>query len=56
MSIAEGHFRKDVDPEQVAFELYGIMAATHAAARLIGDPKVGSRARRAVEALLARCR
>lgn len=56
IAVDEGHFKKEVDPPQVAFELYGIMAATHAAARLIGDPKVGSRARRAVEALLARCR
>jgi AcrR family transcriptional regulator len=56
VAMDEKHFRPDVDPHQVAFELYGIMAATHAAARLVGDPKVGSRTRRAVDALIARCR
>ena len=55
IAIDEGHFKKDVDPGQVAFELYGIMAATHAAYRLVGDPKVGSRTRRALESLFARC-
>jgi AcrR family transcriptional regulator len=56
IAIEEGHFRKDVDPQQVAFELHGIMLARHELSRLIGDPKVGTRAGRAVEALLARCR
>lgn len=56
IAVDEGHFRKDVDPAQVAFELYGIMAATHAALRLVGDPKVGTRTRRALDALFSRCR
>ena len=56
VAIDEKHFRADVDPPQVAFELYGIMAATHAAARLVNDPKVGTRTRRALDALFARCR
>lgn len=55
IAAEEKHFRADVDPHQVAFELYGIMAAAHAAARLVGDPRVGSRTRRAVDALFARC-
>lgn len=53
---AEGHFRRDVDPEQVAFELLGIMLSTHHAARLLRDPKAAARARRAFERLLAACR
>ncbi|MBE7447604.1 MAG: TetR/AcrR family transcriptional regulator [Kofleriaceae bacterium] len=56
VAIDEGQFRGDVDPHQVAFELYGIMAATHAAARLVGDPKAGARTRRALDGLIARCR
>ncbi len=52
----EGHFRRDVDPEQVAFELYGVMLSTHHAARLMRDPKASARARRAFERLLAACR
>ncbi len=56
IAIDEQHFRADVDPHQVAFELYGIMAATHASARLVGDPKVGSRVRRALDSLFTRSR
>ncbi|HVK76757.1 MAG TPA: TetR/AcrR family transcriptional regulator [Kofleriaceae bacterium] len=56
IAIEEGHFRADVDPAQVAFELYGIMAAAHTTSRLVGDPRVGTRTRRAVDALIARCR
>lgn len=56
IAIEENHFRTDVDPQQVAFELYGIMSATHVTSRLIGDPKAGIRTRRAVDALIARCR
>ena len=54
--VAQGHFRRDVDPEQVAFELYGIMLSTHHASRLLGDPRATTRARRAVERLFASCR
>ena len=56
VAIDEKQFRTDVDPQQVAFEMYGIMAAAHAASRLVGDPKAGARTRRALEALLTRCR
>jgi AcrR family transcriptional regulator len=55
-AIAEGHFRRDVDPEQVAFELYGIMLSTHHAARLLRDSRANARARRAIDRLLASCR
>ena len=53
---AEGHLRRDVDPEQIAFELYGIMLSTHHSARLLRDPRATGRARRAFERLLAACR
>jgi AcrR family transcriptional regulator len=56
IAVEQGHFRKDVDPQQVAFELYGIMLAHHDLSRLVGDPKVAARAKRAFEALVARSR
>ncbi|ACL66628.1 transcriptional regulator, TetR family [Anaeromyxobacter dehalogenans 2CP-1] len=51
-----GQFRADVDPDQVAFELHGIMLTTHHAWRLLGDRHARRRARAAVERLLADCR
>jgi AcrR family transcriptional regulator len=56
IAIEEKHFATDVDPQQVAFELYGIMLAQHNIGRLIEDPKVGMRSKRAVDALIERCR
>jgi AcrR family transcriptional regulator len=55
---AAGHFRADVDAEaeQIAFELYGIMLATHHALRLLRDRRATTRARNAVERLLSTCR
>ncbi len=55
-AIAEGHFRRDVDPEQVAFEAYGIMLSFHHSVRLLRDPRADARARRAVDRLLLSCR
>jgi len=49
---AEGHFRKDVDAEQFAHELYGIMLANHHAVRLLRDRSAGERTRQAFERLL----
>jgi AcrR family transcriptional regulator len=55
-AVAEGHFRADLDPEQVAFELYGIMLSAHHASRLLHDPRAFDRARRAVDRLVESCR
>jgi AcrR family transcriptional regulator len=55
-AIAEGHFRRDLDAEDVAWELYGIMFARHLGARLLADPAADRRARRAFEALIHRSR
>jgi AcrR family transcriptional regulator len=55
-AVAEGHFDKRVDPEQIAFELFGIEFAYHHAVRLLGDPKAARRAHTAFEALLARAK
>ncbi len=54
IAIAEGHFRKDVDPDQFAYETYGIMLITHHCARLLRDPAAEGRARTAFESLLTR--
>src|SRR5689334_17795642 len=55
-AIAEEHFHEDVDPDQFAYELYGIMLGYHHAARLLADPKADARARAAFEALVERAR
>jgi AcrR family transcriptional regulator len=52
----DGQFRADVDPAQVAFELYGILLSTHHVVRLIGDPEGPHRARVAFAGLLSRIR
>ncbi len=52
----EGHFRAGVDPEQFAFEVYGIMLVTHLASRLLRDRQAVPRARRAFERLLESAR
>jgi AcrR family transcriptional regulator len=50
--IDEGHFRADVDPEQFAFALQGILLGYHQFSRLLADPLAAQRARRALDALL----
>jgi AcrR family transcriptional regulator len=37
VGVAEGHFREDLDPEQLAFELHAIILEYHHAVRLMGD-------------------
>ena len=54
--ITEGHFRADADPEQFAHDLYAVMLGCHHAMRLLRDPSAESRARKAMEALLAAAR
>jgi AcrR family transcriptional regulator len=51
-AVAEGDFRKEVDPEQFAHELYGIMLANHHAVRLLRDRHGVERTRRGFERLL----
>jgi AcrR family transcriptional regulator len=55
-AVREGHFRADLDCEQLAYELEGIILSYHFVSRLLHDPKAHSRAEIAVEALLARAR
>jgi AcrR family transcriptional regulator len=55
-AVSEGHFREDVDPEQFAYELEGIVLAHHHARRLMRDGMAEERARRAFERLVDSCR
>jgi AcrR family transcriptional regulator len=52
-AIAEGHFRSDVDPEQIATDLYGIMLALYLGCQLLAEPAAPARADRAFERLLS---
>src|SRR5438067_13546390 len=50
-AIQEGDFDSDLDCEQLAHDLQGIMLAYGHASRLLRDPKARARAERAFEAL-----
>ena len=56
IAVAEGHFRRDLDPDQFAYELYSIILAFHQFHRLLRDPSTGERCRRSFDGLLARSR
>ena len=45
-------FRSDIDPAQLAQDLYGIMLSYHLHTRLLGDAGAGARARRTFDRLL----
>lgn len=51
-AVKEGHFRPDVDPEQLAFEMYGIALVYHHQTHLLREPRAERRARTAFDALL----
>jgi len=55
-AIRRGYFRADLDPEQWAHELYGVMLSYHLAQQLLRDPNAETRLRRSFEDLLARSR
>jgi AcrR family transcriptional regulator len=48
----EGHLRRDVDAEQLVFEIYGLMLALHHDARLLHSPDSVKRARAGLARLL----
>jgi AcrR family transcriptional regulator len=54
LAVEEGHLRNDTDPEQIAFELLGIVLASHNHGRLLGDKEARRRALTAFDALIAR--
>jgi hypothetical protein len=53
MAMEEGHFRKDLDVQQFAFEVYGVALAYHHASRLMQDSHSRQRAMAAAERILA---
>ena len=54
LAIEEGHLKDDTDPEQIAFEMLGIVLASHNHGRLLGDKAARKRALAAFDALIAR--
>lgn len=52
LAKAEGHLPDELKPDQVAFEIYGIMLSFHLYSRLLGDSRAKSRARAAFERLI----
>ena len=54
LAIEEGHLKTDTDPEQITFELLGIVLASHNHRRLLGDREARKRALKAFEELIAR--
>lgn len=55
-AIREGHFAADVDAEQFAYDLHGVILAYHHAQRLLRDRRAEARARVALERLIAAAR
>lgn len=53
LAIEAGHFRKDVDPEQFAFDLYSIALAFNHQSRLLHEKKALERARAAFDRLIS---
>ncbi|WP_412542739.1 TetR/AcrR family transcriptional regulator [Longispora sp. K20-0274] len=54
--ISEGHFRPDVDAEQFAHDLNGMMLGFYHSHRLMRDPRAEARTRRAFDTLLDNAR
>jgi AcrR family transcriptional regulator len=51
--VKDGQFREDVEPEQFAHDLHGLMLAHFHATRLLRDPAATDRTRRSFEQLLS---
>jgi AcrR family transcriptional regulator len=54
LAVEEGHLKTDTDPEQIAFEMLGIVLASHNHRRLLGDTAARKRALTAFDELVAR--
>ncbi|HJS77968.1 MAG TPA: TetR/AcrR family transcriptional regulator [Burkholderiales bacterium] len=54
LAIEEGHLEPDTDPEQISFEMLGIVLASHNHRRLLGDKETRKRALTAFDELIAR--
>jgi AcrR family transcriptional regulator len=56
IAITEGHFTRTLDPEQFAFELFGIMLSYHSFHRFIRDDRAPARIHTAFERLIGAAR
>ena len=54
--VEERQFRRDVEPDQFAYDLYSVMLGFHHAARLLRDPQADARANAAFERLISSVR
>ena len=54
LAIQEGHLRPETDPEQISFEMLGLVLATHNHRRLLGDKEARKRALTAFDELITR--
>jgi len=54
LAIEEDHLKNETDPKQIAFEMLGIVLASHNHGRLLGDREARRRALTAFDALIAR--
>jgi AcrR family transcriptional regulator len=50
--VTEGHFRADVEPREVAFDVQGVFVAFHIHTRLLATPDVRELADRSLDALI----
>jgi AcrR family transcriptional regulator len=53
--VERKHFRRDIDPAQIAFEIIGVALSYQHAAKLLAQPDARSRADRALRRLLDGC-
>jgi AcrR family transcriptional regulator len=52
LSVEAGHFRSDLDCDQFAFDVYGVVLGYNFQRRLMRDPKAEGRTRRAFERII----
>jgi AcrR family transcriptional regulator len=53
-AMAVGHFHRDLDPEQFAFEFYSILVGYHNVRRLLRDPRADAHVCECIQNLLDR--
>jgi hypothetical protein len=53
IAIEEGHLRADTDPQQMLFEVHGLILALHHDARFLRHPGADARARAGFENVLS---
>lgn len=55
IAIDEGHLQRNTDPQQLLFEVHGLILALHHDARFLRSPGAVERARAAFDRMLANC-